>query len=72
MEKVVKEKKVWRGAFNYPQTVKILYRKAYTERQAWALMCKSIAAKDHVPFLSVMDLFDGSRDNFKIEIEPAT
>jgi hypothetical protein len=65
-------KKLFRGAFNLNSIVRIEYARAYTERQAWALMCKRMAKKDGVSDSSVMGLFDGSRDNYRISIEPET
>ncbi len=62
-------KHLWRGSFNYRQTVKILYTYACTEKQAWFILCKRLAKKDSVDPHVVMGLFDGSRDNFDITIE---
>jgi hypothetical protein len=62
-------KKLFRGAFNLKRVVRIEYARAYTERQAWALMCRRMAEKDGVHPSVVMGLFDGSQDNFKIERE---
>jgi len=65
----VKVKQLYRGSFNYRQTVKIEYAHAYTERQAWAIMCGRLAKKDGVGVLTVMSLFDGKKDNYKITVE---
>ena len=65
----MKQKIKYRGAFNYRQTAKIEYAYAHTERQAWAVMCRRLAAKDGVDPLVVMRLFDGSRDNYEITQE---
>ncbi len=64
-----KYKQLWRGAFNYPQTAKVMYAQAYTKKQAWLIFCRRLAEKDDVVPSVVMGLFDGSQDNFSIEIE---
>jgi hypothetical protein len=69
MEKERKLKQLWRGAFNYRQSSRIEYAHAYTERQAWAIMCRRMAEKDGVAPASVMSLFDGKRDNYQIGLE---
>jgi hypothetical protein len=65
----MKLKTLFRGAFNYRQTAKVLYAYAFTERQAWAIMCRRLAEKDGVHPSVVMNLFDSSRPNFEITIE---
>ncbi len=62
-------KHLFRGAFNYRQTAIVLYRQAYSERQAWLSMCKHLAGNDGVNPSVVMSLFDGTRDNYEIKIE---
>ncbi len=62
-------KNLYRGAFNRCQTPLILYRQAYSYKQAWRLFCHEMAKKDSVDPHVVMGLFDGSRDNFDITIE---
>ena len=62
-------KHLWRGSFNYRQTAKVLYAHAYTKRQAWVVFCRRLAEKDGVDPGVVMGLFDGSQDNYSIEIE---
>ncbi len=62
-------KNLWRGAFNLRQTVVILYRHAYSHKQAWLIMCRHMAKTDGVDLRVVMSLFDGSRDNYEITIE---
>ena len=69
MAKERKLKNLWRGAFNYRQSPRIVYAYAYTERQAWAIMCKRMAEKDGVSPSVVMGLFDGKRDNYEIKVE---
>ncbi len=63
-------KKLWRGFFNYSGAVeKPLYRYAHTKRQAWKIMCDSLAKKHGVHPSHVYGLFDGSRNNYEITIE---
>ena len=65
-----KIKKLWRGVFNYASSVeKPLYRYAYTEEQAWKVMCDFLAKKHGVHPSHVYGLFDGSKSNFEITIE---
>jgi hypothetical protein len=66
----MKQKTKWRGVFNYRQTVKVLYNYAYSKEQARVKMCHRLAEKDGVHPSVVMVLFDGSKDNYKIEAEP--
>lgn len=66
MEKI---KNKYRGVFNYSREVYILYRYAFTEKQAWKLMCDEIARLHEVHPSHVFAMFDGSRDNFSIEVE---
>ena len=63
-------KTLWRGAFNYQRSMEpIMYRYAYTKRQAWKVMCDEIARRNNVPEAYVYGLFDGSKPNFEITIE---
>jgi hypothetical protein len=64
-----KLKKLWRCCFNYSQSPYIFYRQAFTERQAWLLGCQILAKKHQVPLSYVTGLFDGSRDNYTVQIE---
>lgn len=68
----LKKKRFFRGVFNHNCAVVVLYAWAYTERQAWAIMCRRIAEGDGVGVLTVMSKFGGSSDNYKImeEISP--
>ncbi len=65
----MKIKSLWRGCFNFRQSVKVMYAFAYTERQAWAVFCQRLAKRDGVHPSVVMGLFDGKRDNFEITVE---
>ena len=63
-------KKLFRGVFNYQRSVEpIIYRYAYTKKQAWKLMCDEISRRNDVPESYVYGLFDGSKPNFEITIE---
>jgi len=63
-------KKLWRGCFNYQRSAEpIMYRYAYTKRQAWKVMCDEIAKRNGVPKAYVYGLFDGSLPNFEITVE---
>lgn len=62
-------KSLYRGAFNYNHTAVILYRQAYSCKQAWMIMCKHLAEQDNINPRVVMGLFDGTRDNFEITVE---
>jgi len=62
-------KALYRGVFNFNHFPTIIYRQAHSEKQAWLRMCKALARKDKVDPGVVMDLFDGTRDNYKIAVE---
>jgi hypothetical protein len=65
-----KIKQLWRGIFSYKCSMEpIMYRYAYTKRQAWAVMCREIAKRNDVHVSHVYALFDGSKPNFEISIE---
>jgi hypothetical protein len=67
--KAKKEKKLWRGAFNYRQSARVIYAFAYTENQAKMLFCRRLAERDGVAVSVVLGLFDESRSNYEITIE---
>ena len=62
-------KQLYCGEFNYRQQMTVLYCWAYSERQAWATLCKRIAKKDGVIPSVVFNYFNGEKDNYKISIE---
>jgi ATP-dependent helicase YprA (DUF1998 family) len=64
-----KSKILWKGIFNYQYQMTILYRAAYTKPQAKEIMCRALAAKHDVSIQTVRSYFDGSKDNYSIEIE---
>ena len=64
-------KKLWRGKFVFHcEMERNLYAYAYTKRQAWLTFCRRLAKKHDVGLVTVMGLFDGSRNNFEITEEP--
>ena len=65
----MKNKLLFRGAFNLHQSARVMYAFAYTEKQAWLTFCRRMAEKDGVAVSVVMGLFDGNKENFKIEKE---
>ena len=69
MDKGCKIKQHYRGVFNYALEVYILYCYAYSERQAWLSFCRQLSKKHNVPLSYVTGYFDGSKDNYLIEIE---
>lgn len=62
-------KQHYRGKFVFNRQSYTLYRYAYTERQAWLVMCREIARKQGVSPKMVMDYFNGEKDNYIIEVE---
>jgi len=70
--KKVKEKKkkvLYKGVFNFSHEMIIKYLCAFTANQAKVLMMRRIAKEHGVSYGCVFDLFDGSKDNFRIEEE---
>jgi len=59
-------KSKYRGVFNYNRIVTVEYAWAYTKTQAWSVICKRLADRDGVGFLSVMSKFNGKSDNYEI------
>ena len=62
-------KDLWVGCFNYHREIHIEYTYAYTERQAWLLMCKRLSRKIGVHPSVIMRYFDGESNNFSIRKE---
>lgn len=60
-------KQLWRCAFSYKNKAHVLYRHAYTAKQAWLSCCRYLAKIDGVPLGYVTGLF--SDDNYLIELE---
>jgi len=66
---LAKLKNKWRGSFNYNRMPIIEYAYAFSKEQARVVMCRRLAKKHDVPPAAVFSMFDGSRDNYSIEIE---
>lgn len=67
---VRKCKILFRGIFNYARSVEApIYRHAFTEKQAWKLMCDEIASRHDIHPSYVYNLFDGSMRNYEITVE---
>jgi hypothetical protein len=64
-----KTKDMYSGRFNYSREIFLMYRYAFTERQAWKMFCEELAGKHNIRVGAVMNLFDGSKDNFEIKNE---
>ncbi len=65
-----KIKQLWRGVFSYRCSMEpIMYRYAYSKRQAWSLMCQEIAKRNDVHKSYTYSMFDGSKNNFEITLE---
>ncbi len=62
-------KTLWRGSFNYNRMPVIEYAYAFSKEQARVVICHRLAKKHGVHPAMVLSMFNGSRDNFNIEIE---
>jgi len=65
---------LYRGAFDFPGKLKVVYRPGATPKHAWVLMCNAIAKEQGVPVHIVMEKFDFEKKRdvqggFQIEIE---
>lgn len=60
----------YRGKFNFKSETHVLYAWAYTENQAKVIMCRRIAEIHGIGFLPVLNLFDGTRENYAVNVEP--
>lgn len=63
-----KIKQLYKGVFETGKRVYIERTYAYSERQAWALICKRIAKKQGVSDRIVFDWFS-DKTKYKLEIE---
>jgi hypothetical protein len=63
------EKPLWKGVFNFNREIYILYAHAYSEKQAWAVMCRRLADKTDVRWNNVTSYFNGEKDNYVIKRE---
>lgn len=62
-------KLLYTGTFNWHGEIETVYLYAKSERHAKALMTQHIARKKGVLPNVTTGYFDGSRDNFKVEVE---
>lgn len=62
-------KSLYKGFFSFTTTVYVERCMAYTEKQAWLILCRRIAKKQGVSPQMVMSKFDGSHDNYSIHVE---
>ena len=62
-------KQLFKGLFSYRCELQREYTYAYSKDQARLIMCQRLAKKHDVNPSIVMGLFDGSRNNYSIEIE---
>jgi len=62
-------KNLYRGMFSLAQEILVERVMAYSEKQAHFLFCNRIANRRGVPARNIMKIFDGSRDNFSIQLE---
>ena len=65
----MKPKSLWRGVFSYSHEAHVLYAYAHSNEQARVIFCRRLAKKHDVHPATVLGLFNGSKDNFSIEIE---
>ncbi len=62
-------KNLWKGLFNYSCAIERVFAYAYSKAAARVVMCRRLAKKHDVHPATVLRMFDGSRNNFSIEIE---
>jgi hypothetical protein len=61
---------LYKGVFNFSYEMVIKYLYASSPGQAKIYMMRRIAVEHGVSCAHVFGLFDGSKDNFRIEVEP--
>jgi hypothetical protein len=64
-----KIKQLFKGLFNYSCALEREYAYAHSKDQARVIMCRRLAKKHDVHPSVVLNMFNGKRDNFSIEIE---
>jgi hypothetical protein len=62
-------KNLYKGEFNYKGQIFVLYKHAYTERQAFELFCRELAKTIGVVINTIRLEFNNSKDNYKITKE---
>jgi hypothetical protein len=60
---------LWIGIFNYAHELETRYTYAPTWASAKTRMLRRMAVEHNVGFEHVFSMFNGDRDNFKIEME---
>lgn len=68
-DSIARVKHLYKGYFRF---LRVLYTErcyAYSERQAWLIFCRRIAKKQEVSPRMVMNKFDGSKENYRIDLE---
>lgn len=63
-------KKLFTGLFNYGRQVEKKFAWAFTGRQAKVFMMKQLANDHGVTYGAVAKIFDGSKGNFEIKVDP--
>jgi len=65
---MAKIKNLYRGAFNYRNSVNVLYAYAFSPEQARVIMCRRLAKRHGVHPAVVLSLF-GDGENYEITVE---
>ncbi len=60
---------LFRGTFNYSHEIVVKYTYAPTWAAAKTRMLRRIANEHQVSYQAVFAMFDGRKDNFRLEIE---
>lgn len=72
MEATLKSKKcksLFIGRFNLNRLSYVERCYAYSQKQAHFILCRRLAKKERVEPGMIYNLFDGSEDNFRVELE---
>ena len=69
-KRIKKPRFLYLGIFNYSHAVEEVLRFATSEKHAKALMMQELARKHEVHPSHVAALFDGSKPNYSIKIDP--
>ncbi len=68
-QKNTKDKKLWRGVFNFRSGLETEYTYAYSPQQAKVFMMRRMAINHGVSYQTVFGMFNGEKPNFIIEEE---
>lgn len=63
------EKPLWKGVFNFNREIHVLYAHSYSEKQAWAVMCRRLSNIHNVRWDTVTSYFNGETENYVITRE---